>query len=645
MSASPADPLPAISIILPVFNGLAFVERAIRSVLTQTFSSWELLAVDDASGDQSYELLRRHAETDPRIRAFRLSENRGTSAARNHALHQARGKWIAYLDHDDEYYSRYLEEAHAREHLADVLVFAYDIIEERPGFPGFGRITTWNPAEVRERLFQQHIAVPLAVAHRRELLDRVGLFNETRGIEEDTELWCRFANANAKFLFLPEKCGLYHVRPDSQARLRPLTSSAPPPVPPKRQVDAVPHSGITSAEAPKGRILFASPHCYLDPSNGAALCVRDLLELLTNRGWTCEVFCGPQLDFEQGESIEQLLADQQLGAKVHRQTSENVDFALYRYSHAGVGVTIYRPTASKNRRDEPAVFVDLFERVQEKFHADLLLTYGSDVTALRTIAAAKRNGLPVVFWLHNLAYHSAEPFQGVDRIVVPSRFAQEHYRKTLKLDCTPIPGPWKWERVRCEQVQGRYVTFVNPQPYKGVFFFARIAHELGRRRPDIPFLVVEGRAKANLLNSAGLNLGGGNVFVMANTPDPRDFFQVSKLVVMPSLVQESFPRVPVEAFINGIPVLASTRGGLPETLAEAGLLFDVPEKYTPASRGLPTAEEVEPWLTTIMRLWDDSSAYEEESRKCRVAAEAWLPERLLPRFEELFVSTSSLAKR
>jgi glycosyltransferase involved in cell wall biosynthesis len=98
--------------------------------------------------------------------------------------------------------------------------------------------------------------------------------------------------------------------------------------------------------------------------------------------------------------------------------------------------------------------------------------------------------------------------------------------------------------------------------------------------------------------------------------------------------------VAVEALINGIPVLGSNRGGMPETLHEAGFLFDIPEHYTPQARLVPTAEEVAPWIDTILRLWDDDVFYQQERRRCLAAAEAWRPERLLSQFEEFFTGIS-----
>ena len=106
---------------------------------------------------------------------------------------------------------------------------------------------------------------------------------------------------------------------------------------------------------------------------------------------------------------------------------------------------------------------------------------------------------------------------------------------------------------------------------------------------------MEGRGTSDALARLPVDLSGlTNLHRMANTPDPRDFYRVSRAVLVPSLWRESLGRVPMEAMVNGIPVLASDRGALPETLGNSGFLFTVPERYTPQSMEIPTAREVAP---------------------------------------------------
>jgi glycosyltransferase involved in cell wall biosynthesis len=288
--------------------------------------------------------------------------------------------------------------------------------------------------------------------------------------------------------------------------------------------------------------------------------------------------------------------------------------------------------------DEGAAFLALFERVLDEYRPDVLLTYGGSWLASGLMARARGRGAAVVFALHNFEYRDARLFQHTNAVLVPSQFCAVYYQRTLGLRCTAIPSPLNWSRVRCERSDAKqYVTFVNPQPNKGVFVFVRIAHELGRRRPDIPLLIVEGRGGVNWLTRTGLDLSGlKNMSAMANTPDSRDFYCASRMVLMPSLWRESFGRVAAEALLNGIPVLASRRGALPEVLREAGFLFDIPERYTPESRLVPRPEEVAPWVETVIRLWDDAAFYEQESRGSVAAAEAWRPERLVAQYDTFF---------
>ncbi len=104
---------PLVSGITIFFNGENFLEEAIRSVLAQTYANWELLLVDDGSKDSSTETAQRYARAHPdRIRYLEHSnhENRGKSASRNLGLCNSRGKYIAFLDHDDIWLPNKLED-------------------------------------------------------------------------------------------------------------------------------------------------------------------------------------------------------------------------------------------------------------------------------------------------------------------------------------------------------------------------------------------------------------------------------------------------------------------------------------------------------------------------------------------------------
>jgi hypothetical protein len=180
------------------------------------------------------------------------------------------------------------------------------------------------------------------------------------------------------------------------------------------------------------------------------------------------------------------------------------------------------------------------------------------------------------------------------------------------------------------------VTFVNPEPRKGIFVFARIAEVLSRRRPDIRLLLVEGIGGLRSLSSLGIDLKGlPNVTLMARTSDPREFHEVTKVLLMPSLV-ENAAMVAMEAMLNGTPVIASNRGALPEVVGDGGLVLDIPSQYVVESRIMPTAEEVEPWVEAIVRLWDDEEEYRRWSRAARDRSRFWQPDRLAPIYRDFF---------
>lgn len=393
------------------------------------------------------------------------------------------------------------------------------------------------------------------------------------------------------------------------------------------------------------RLLFASTHCLFDPSSGAALATRDLLELLAARGVDCRALCCGVLDYEQPTPIAAVLDAMGLGyRRAEARLAGGSAAPVLDLAVDGVRATIV-PTASSRAdrapdRAEAGAWLDLADRALARFRPDAVLTYGGHPAGLELMRRARRAGIAVVFHLHNFAYQDRASLADASAVLVPSEYARRHYARALGLEATALPYPLRRARVVADDPDPRYVTFVNPQRAKGAAVVARIALELQARRPEIPLLVVEGRGRAGGLAGCGLDLSGlENLSRMANTPDPRDFYRVSRIVLVPSLWRETFGRVAAEALANGLPVLASDRGALPETLGDAGFALHVPARCTPTG-GVPTAREVAPWLAVIERLWDDADFEARHGDRARAEAHRWGPDRLGGRYLDYFKSLS-----
>ena len=90
-----------VSIITPVYNCEELIEETIKCVTDQTYVNWELLLVDDCSPDKSADIIKQYTKKDKRIKYFKLDQNSGAAVARNKALEESKGRFIAYLDADD----------------------------------------------------------------------------------------------------------------------------------------------------------------------------------------------------------------------------------------------------------------------------------------------------------------------------------------------------------------------------------------------------------------------------------------------------------------------------------------------------------------------------------------------------------------
>ena len=199
------------SVIMTSFNYESYIGSAIESVLTQTYSNFELLIVDDCSTDNSWDVINRY--DDARVKAIRLEKNKGANFAYNYALSIAEGEYIACLDSDDIFMPNKLErqaeflEQHPQIDICGTFVTEIDRngairFESRPYSDWFNISVDLNDPSTW--LWQNRVCHSGSVV-RKELHDRLGQFNNKLIYTPDWQFWLRALVAGARFSVLREE--------------------------------------------------------------------------------------------------------------------------------------------------------------------------------------------------------------------------------------------------------------------------------------------------------------------------------------------------------------------------------------------------------------------------------------------------------
>lgn len=125
--------MPRVSVLIAAYNAATYIEYALDSVVAQTIDDWEILVADDGSSDNTCAVVERRAVADPRIRLLRAECNGGPSAARNRAIDDARGDWVAVLDADDRWRPQRLERMLDAVRTAEAVIIADNYIRYDEG--------------------------------------------------------------------------------------------------------------------------------------------------------------------------------------------------------------------------------------------------------------------------------------------------------------------------------------------------------------------------------------------------------------------------------------------------------------------------------------------------------------------------------
>ena len=196
-----------ISVVMPLYNKEAEVERALRSVLEQSLAPGEIIVVDDGSTDGSRAIVERIIAEHPEVEIRLIAQpNGGVSAARNRGIAEAKGDYIALLDADDMWLTGYIAEVcRLMEYYpeADAYSTAFDIVSGTKHVAASTPTTEGYINIAEEALQRRYPIIPSTATLRRETILRAGGFPEGMRIGEDQWLWVKMVQQEAKFCFSP----------------------------------------------------------------------------------------------------------------------------------------------------------------------------------------------------------------------------------------------------------------------------------------------------------------------------------------------------------------------------------------------------------------------------------------------------------
>jgi len=186
---------PKVSVIMSVFNAEDTIEDCIESILSQTFDSFELLIVNDASTDNTHKLLEKFSKEDKRIKVFINSENIGLTKSLNSILSKAKGKYIARQDADDislpKRFEKQIEFIQRRKY--EIVVSRAKKLHDESIIPKFSFII---PSKILIRFKNPFIHGTLFAS--KDLLERLNFYNEEFYYAQDYELFSRILKNKIK---------------------------------------------------------------------------------------------------------------------------------------------------------------------------------------------------------------------------------------------------------------------------------------------------------------------------------------------------------------------------------------------------------------------------------------------------------------
>ncbi|AWG20877.1 glycosyl transferase [Flavobacterium faecale] len=202
-----------VSILIPTYNSALFIKDAVQSIREQTYTNWEIIIVDDASTDQTLDILKSIAAIDTRVQWTQLAQNSGTGVARNTALKQAKGRYIAFLDADDLWKPEKLQTQldFMKSHAVPFTFSSYDCMNEKGKLLNV-RVVPPQNLSYRQLFFCNYVG-NLTGIYDSHFFGKVSILPNRK--RQDWMHWLTILKKIKSAKAVPESLAIYRIRQNS----------------------------------------------------------------------------------------------------------------------------------------------------------------------------------------------------------------------------------------------------------------------------------------------------------------------------------------------------------------------------------------------------------------------------------------------
>lgn len=293
----------------------------------------------------------------------------------------------------------------------------------------------------------------------------------------------------------------------------------------------------------------------------------------------------------------------------------------------GLPVTLLRGASTKQHEpneEERSAFLHQATVQLGRFRPDVVVVR-SGLCLAGVLAAAQARSIASVAWQSDSRVCDAAPLKAANVVLTPTRFAADYLREAFALPCANLP-PVVAGTQAAEGAMAGSVVFGGTGVGGGMFLFVQLAEELSRRRPNLPLTVLGGKGEVAFSS-------GGKVRCVP-LRELEAVWRSASVLVAPQVSWEEMPWPAMSALAHGVPAVVSDHGAAAELFETDAIRLPLPLRLTATGPAPLKPDELQPWVTTVLRLLDDPSFAAGQRRLAAAGSKRYDAATLAPRYAQ-----------